>query len=154
MYRTAAKRLITGVTSGRNSIARLRLPSPSTFVDHSFFSTATNSQEFPNSQIPNQHHIRQETPISSDSASSSSSTWSKSTAGEESRSHESRRPRVEYQEEQVRVLQAALSHVVRALISFHFQSCIQLQLKVMHSQNGCPFFILEEILSRVPYDCV
>ncbi|CAK9328168.1 unnamed protein product [Citrullus colocynthis] len=113
MYRTAAKRLIVGVTSGINGIHRLRLPPPSTFLDHSSFSTATNSQEFPNSQIPNQHHIRQETPTSSDSASSSSSSWSTSTSGEETRSHENRRPRVEYQEEQARVLQAALSHVVK-----------------------------------------
>ncbi|KAG7023712.1 Ubiquinone biosynthesis protein COQ9-A, mitochondrial [Cucurbita argyrosperma subsp. argyrosperma] len=116
MFRTAAKRLIVGVTSGRNGIPRLRLPSPSTFLDHCPFSTATDSQELPNSQIPNQHHIRQETLSSSDSASSSSSsssTWSSSTSGEESRSHENRRPRVEYQEEQARVLQAALSHVVK-----------------------------------------
>ncbi|XP_022147735.1 ubiquinone biosynthesis protein COQ9, mitochondrial isoform X2 [Momordica charantia] len=116
MYRTAAKRLIIGVTSGRNSISRLRLRPFPTFVDHCLFSTATNSQEFADSQIPNQQHIRRETPIYSDSASSSSSSsssWSASTAGEESRSHESRRPRVEYQEEQARVLQASLSHVVK-----------------------------------------
>lgn len=124
MYRTAAKRLTLGVTSSRNSISRLRLPSPSTFVDHCLFSTATNPQEFPNSQIPDQHHIRQETPIYSDSASSSSSsTWSTSTADEETRSHENRRPRVEYQEEQDRVLQAALSHVVRPFILDHLFSC-------------------------------
>ncbi|KAA0055761.1 hypothetical protein IC582_003150 [Cucumis melo] len=175
MYRTAAKRLIGGLTPGRNGIHhRLRLPSPSTFPDHCSFSTATNSHEFPNSQIPNQHHIRQETPTSTDSASSSSSSWSTSTSGEETRSHENRRPRVEYQEEQARILQAALSHVVKLgwteaamiagardigmspsivgsfarkeaeLVEFFMDDCLQQLIDLIEADEGLKNLILRE----------
>jgi ubiquinone biosynthesis protein COQ9 len=117
MYRTAAKRLLLRAPSGSisNSKARLCFPSLQNIITNTNssrlrFSTYENQSINPNpNPNPNQHP---ETPIYSDTTSSSSTRSASSTA-EEFRRQQSRRPKVEYQDEQARVLQASLPHVVR-----------------------------------------
>lgn len=123
MYRTSAKRLLAGV----NSNTRLRFPYTLRF------STNIGPQSF-TQQNPNHHQNPQShAPNHSDSTTSSSSSgnWSTSSSARESRSHhEHQRHRIEYEDEQARVLQASLAHVVCTLtllpktqkISFFFVS--------------------------------
>ncbi|GLT98808.1 hypothetical protein SLE2022_162880 [Rubroshorea leprosula] len=104
MYRTAAKRLFLGTSLRRNGNAHLlRFPNLKSIARPS-----ANPQPFTDSN-PNQHEF----PNLSDSTSySSSSSSTSSTAGEHTR-RERQRPGVDYQEEQARVLQASLPHVLR-----------------------------------------
>lgn len=103
MYRTAAKRLFLGVSSGSCSKAPVRFPNLRCLTK------SVNSESFAN-QSSNQH----QNPLAPDySDSTSSSTSSNSSTAEEARHHQ--RPRVEYQEEQARVLGASVPHVVRSL---------------------------------------
>lgn len=108
MYRTSAKRLLAGV----NSNTRLRFPYTLRF------STNIDPQSF-TQQNPNHHQNPQShAPNHSDSTTSSSSSgnWSTSSSARESRSHhEHQRHRIEYEDEQARVLQASLAHVVCTL---------------------------------------
>lgn len=99
MYRTVAKRLFLGASygSGRGALTRFR--------SLRCLSSSVNSQSFANqTSNPNQH---QHAPDYSHSTSSNSST------AEEARHRHSQRPRLEYQEEQARVLGKSLPHVVR-----------------------------------------
>lgn len=104
MYRTAAKRLLIGASYGNSSNALIRFPSLRCL------STSVNSQSFTNGGS-NQH----QNPRTPDYSDSASSTWSNSSTAEEAQHHHSQRPRVEYQDEQVRVLGASVPHVVRSL---------------------------------------
>ncbi|KAJ1418803.1 Ubiquinone biosynthesis protein COQ9 [Sesbania bispinosa] len=123
MYRTAAKRLLCG-TRYYNRNAGLRFRRPQMLVASSRFSTS-ESQPFSNPHSTN-HHIPVETPNFSDSASSSSS----SSTDEDSRSYETPRPGAKYQDEQTRMLQASLSHVVRTLIPFLFSTIFYALIKL------------------------
>ncbi|KAF3439710.1 hypothetical protein FNV43_RR17988 [Rhamnella rubrinervis] len=105
MYRTAAKRLFLGASSGSGSSAIKRFPSLRCL------SSSVNSQSFPNN-IFNQHQ-HPHTPDYSDSTPSSSSTRSNSSTAEDARHRHSQRPRLEYQEEQSRVLGASIPHVLK-----------------------------------------
>ncbi|XP_015889066.3 uncharacterized protein LOC107423926 [Ziziphus jujuba] len=101
MYRTAAKRLFLGVSSGSCSKAPVRFPNLRCLTK------SVNSESFAN-QSSNQH----QNPLAPDySDSTSSSTSSNSSTAEEARHHQ--RPRVEYQEEQARVLGASVPHVLK-----------------------------------------
>lgn len=103
MYRTVAKRLFLGAAygSGRDALTRFR--------PLRCLSSSVNSQSFANqTSNPNQH---QHAPDYSHSTSSSSS--SNSSTAEEARHRHSQRPRLEYQEEQARVLGKSLPYVVR-----------------------------------------
>lgn len=114
MYRTAVNRLFLGNALGGNGNYRLlRSSNLKSNIVSSLFSTTVNPQSSISTDLnPNQH----ETPNPSDSTSSSSRSWStSSTAGEYPR-QERQRPRVDYQEEEARVLQASLRHVVRKFI--------------------------------------
>ncbi|OMO67142.1 Ubiquinone biosynthesis protein COQ9 [Corchorus capsularis] len=107
MYRTAAKRLFHGASiikrSGGGRL--LRLPSPRNVVSSSRFSTTIDPQSFPNQTL-------NPSPSESSSGSSSTSSSTSSTAGDGPR-HERKNPRAGYEEEQARVLQASLRHVMR-----------------------------------------
>jgi ubiquinone biosynthesis protein COQ9 len=106
MYRTAAKLvLLLRAPSGWNSNSRLRFPPLR-------FSTSVNHNQHP--ETPNFSDPTSSTSTST-STLSSSSNWSASSTAEEARRQESRRPRVEHEDEQARVLRASLLHVVRAL---------------------------------------
>ncbi|GMI83909.1 hypothetical protein like AT1G19140 [Hibiscus trionum] len=100
MYRTAANRLLHHASLIKNSSGShlLRLPILRTVIASSRFSTTADLQTFPN-----------QTFNPSDSSTSSSSS---STAGDDSR-HGRKNPRAEYEEEQARVLQASLRHVIK-----------------------------------------
>ncbi|GLT62861.1 hypothetical protein SLA2020_354640 [Shorea laevis] len=114
MYRTAAKRLFLGNALGGNGNYRLlRSSNLKSNIISSLFSTTVNPQSSTSTDLnPNQH----ETPNTSDSTSSSSSSsksWSTSSTDGEYPRQERQRPRVDYQEEEARVLQASLRHVLR-----------------------------------------
>lgn len=117
MYRTAARRLLSGTAVGKSRDARLGFHNPQTIVNGSRFCTSSNPQSV-SDQNPNN---QSDSTASSASTSSSSSSWSTSSTAEEAQRyhhhhhhhHERRRPRVKYQDEQARVLQASLRHVVR-----------------------------------------
>ncbi|XVE53956.1 hypothetical protein DITRI_Ditri03aG0043800 [Diplodiscus trichospermus] len=105
MYRTAATRLLQSASVVKNSAGDrlIRFPILRTLISSSRFSTSVDPQTFPN-----------QTFNASDSSTSSSSTTSStlSASGDGPR-HERKNPRAEYEEEQVRVLQASLRHVIR-----------------------------------------
>ncbi|MED6171015.1 hypothetical protein PIB30_036774 [Stylosanthes scabra] len=112
MFRTAAKRLFSSATHSYNgSVHRLRLRPPHSqiFIPYRRFSTSED-QPFPIPQSP-VHPIpptpaATETPVVADSAPSSSSSSASRDEG----------PRTEgdrYQDEQSRVLQASLTHVIK-----------------------------------------
>jgi ubiquinone biosynthesis protein COQ9 len=140
MYRTAAKRLLLRAPSGSisNSKARLCFPSLQNIITNTNssrlrFSTYENQSINPNpNPNPNQHP---ETPIYSDTTSSSSTRSASSTA-EEFRRQQSRRPKVEYQDEQARVLQASLPHVVNELPFFNLMNAHNVYDK-MSSRTHC-----------------
>ncbi|KAJ4708773.1 putative Ubiquinone biosynthesis protein COQ9, mitochondrial [Melia azedarach] len=99
MYRTAvARRLLRGATSGYYNSSGAHLRSLRKISSSDGFSTSSsiNPQSVPNV---------------SDSTSSSSSSSSSSSTAEES--FKRQRPRLEYQDEQARVLQASLRHVTK-----------------------------------------
>ncbi|KAK6257892.1 hypothetical protein QUC31_001351 [Theobroma cacao] len=101
MYRTAANRLYHGASLINNSRGGrlLRLPKLRTVISSSRFSTTVDPQPFPNQTLN-----------PSDSSTVSSST--SSTSGDGPRD-ERKNPRAAYEEEQARVLQASLRHVMR-----------------------------------------
>ncbi|KDP33936.1 hypothetical protein JCGZ_07507 [Jatropha curcas] len=112
MYRTAARRLLSGATVGNSSNARLRFLNHQTIVTGSRFCNSASSQSI-SDQNPNSHS---HSTVSSSSTSSSSSSRSASSTFEQAprhHHHERRRPSVEYQDEQARVLQSSLRHVIR-----------------------------------------
>ncbi|GLU10169.1 hypothetical protein SLE2022_269890 [Rubroshorea leprosula] len=114
MYRTAAKRLFLGnALFGNGNYRLLRSSNLKSNIISSLFSTTVNRQSSTSADLnPNQH----ETPNPSDSTSSSSSSskiWSASWTDGEYPRQERQRPRVDYQEEEARVLQASLRHVLR-----------------------------------------
>lgn len=109
MYRTAAKRaLLLRAPFGCRSIVRLRFPPLLQTI-------GANSPRLSISPTPNQNP---ETPNFSDPTSSSASTSSTFSDGpatptaQEAPRQEGQRPRVEYEDEQARVLRASLPHVV------------------------------------------
>ncbi|XVF35159.1 hypothetical protein REPUB_Repub18cG0120900 [Reevesia pubescens] len=105
MYRTVANRLFHGASLIKNGGGRRLLRSPilRTFINSSRFSTTVDPQTFPNQTL---------NPSDSSTSSSSRSSSTSSTA-RDGRRHERKNPRAEYQEEQARVLQASLRHVIR-----------------------------------------
>ncbi|XP_057985765.1 uncharacterized protein LOC110632578 isoform X3 [Hevea brasiliensis] len=123
MYRTAAKRLLSGTTVVKSSDARFRLRNLQTIVTSTGICTSANPQSISNQNPNNQNQIPRTKPNQSDSNASSSPTSSSSsgptsfTADEARRRHhhhhdERRIPRVKYQDEQARVLHASLRHVL------------------------------------------
>ncbi|KAK3213363.1 hypothetical protein Dsin_018069 [Dipteronia sinensis] len=111
MYRTAVKRLLYGGTLAHNGTAGTRLVHNLRRIisSHRFFSTSSeNPVSVPNQQLQQPLIVNPETPQFPDSTSSSSS----SSTAEEARRFKRQRPRVEYQDEQARVLEASLRHVV------------------------------------------
>ncbi|XP_021750114.1 ubiquinone biosynthesis protein COQ9-B, mitochondrial-like [Chenopodium quinoa] len=117
MYRTAANRLLSHSLRSLTTTINIH-PSSSSIFTSSRFSTSSSNPSFsssnpnPNLNPPNFNSTQSETPNFSDHSSSSqttSSSSSSSSSGEEPRS--TRRPVVEYEEEQARVLQASLRHV-------------------------------------------
>ncbi|XP_021636540.2 uncharacterized protein LOC110632578 isoform X2 [Hevea brasiliensis] len=130
MYRTAAKRLLSGTTVVKSSDARFRLRNLQTIVTSTGICTSANPQSISNQNPNNQNQIPRTKPNQSDSNASSSPTSSSSsgptsfTADEARRRHhhhhdERRIPRVKYQDEQARVLHASLRHV------FFMDECLQ-----------------------------
>ncbi|CAI0448150.1 unnamed protein product [Linum tenue] len=115
MYRTVAKQLLRGARSRVSGTdVRLRFPNPHSTISRRTFSpspTPHNSGEIP---IPRVYVDLPNSSESTASPSSSSSAGSSSTASsaEEGRRHTRERPRGEYQDEQARVLQSALRHVL------------------------------------------
>uniref|UniRef100_A0A5B6ZZS3 Ubiquinone biosynthesis protein n=1 Tax=Davidia involucrata TaxID=16924 RepID=A0A5B6ZZS3_DAVIN len=114
MYRSVAKRLLLVPSLVRNT-------SPQTYhirtiVTNSYrFSTSAASQTFSN-QSPNHH--QQHTQTQSETLNHSDAASSSTSEEEEPRQYESQtergtRPRAEYQDEQARVLNASLRHVIR-----------------------------------------
>ncbi|XP_022749990.1 ubiquinone biosynthesis protein COQ9, mitochondrial-like isoform X1 [Durio zibethinus] len=98
MYRTAANRLLHSASLIKNSGGGrlLRFPILRTVISSSRFSTTADPQTVPNQTLN----------------PSDSSTSSSSTAGDGPRL-ERKNPRADYEEEQARVLQASLRHVMR-----------------------------------------
>ncbi|XP_031274065.1 ubiquinone biosynthesis protein COQ9, mitochondrial [Pistacia vera] len=109
MFRTAAKRLLYGATSGNISTARIgSLPNLQKIISSYPFSTSSPDPHSLPNQPPNV-----EIPNVSNSASASASSSSSSSTAEEARRYKRQRPGVDYQDEQARVLEASLRHVVR-----------------------------------------
>ncbi|TXG61683.1 hypothetical protein EZV62_013046 [Acer yangbiense] len=112
MYRTAAKRLLYGGTLAHNGTARTRLlPNLRRIISsHRFSTSSENPVLVPDQQLQQPLIVNPpEAPQFSDATSSSSSS---SSTAEESRRFKRQRPRVEYQDEQARVLEASLRHAV------------------------------------------
>ncbi|XP_021756711.1 ubiquinone biosynthesis protein COQ9, mitochondrial-like [Chenopodium quinoa] len=108
MYRTAANRLLAhSFRSLTTTIKPTYIHPSSSFLTSSRFSTSSfsSSNPNPNSNPPHFNSTQSQTPNFSDH---STQTTSSSSSSEEPRS---RRPVVEYEEEQARVLQASLRHV-------------------------------------------
>ncbi|KAK2645053.1 hypothetical protein Ddye_020248 [Dipteronia dyeriana] len=112
MYRTAVKRLLYGGTLAQNGTARTKLrPNLQRIISSLRFSTSSeNPALVPNQQLQQPLLVNPEAPQFSDSTSSSSS----SSTAEEAQRFKRQRPRVEYQDEQARVLEASLLHVVNS----------------------------------------
>uniref|UniRef100_A0A2P2KVL0 Ubiquinone biosynthesis protein n=1 Tax=Rhizophora mucronata TaxID=61149 RepID=A0A2P2KVL0_RHIMU len=117
MYRTATRRLLAGANVGNSSNACLRFLSPRSVISGgSRLCNSTSHQSIPDhSQIQS---ANAETTSSSASSSQSNSTtsapgWSTSSNAEDSSRKQRQGPRAEYQDEQARVLQASLRHVLR-----------------------------------------
>lgn len=112
MYRTAARRLLAGATASNFSNVRVvqSLNLQASITPSLRFSTSTNSQSPTGPTL----HVDPINPTLSDSSSTSTSS------AEGPPRQERRRPRVEYQDEQARVLKASLGHVVRTLTIFPF----------------------------------
>ncbi|KAH7574537.1 hypothetical protein JRO89_XS03G0308600 [Xanthoceras sorbifolium] len=106
MYRTAAKRLLYGSTLGHNGTAGARLlPNLRRIISSYRFSTISENPQL----VLNQQHqqpliVNPEAPPFSDSTSSTA---------EEARRFKRQRPNVEYRDEQARVLESSLRHVVK-----------------------------------------
>lgn len=102
MYRTAAKRLVYGATSGNISKVHMGLlPNPRKIISsYPFLTTSVDSHSVPNQppslRIPNV----------------SDSSTSYLSVAEEARRFKWQRPAVDYQDEQARLLEASLPHVV------------------------------------------
>ncbi|KAI9191633.1 hypothetical protein LWI28_011198 [Acer negundo] len=110
MYRTAAKRLLYGGTLAHNGTARTGLlPNLRRIISsHRFSTSSENPVLVPDQQLQQPLIVNPpEAPQFSDATSSSSSS-----TAEEARRFKRQRPRVEYQDEQARVLEASLRHVV------------------------------------------
>jgi len=113
MYRTAAKRLLSGARYYYNANVGLRYRPPQKLILSSRFFTLQPPT------LPDPHSTHRsipvvtttETPNSSDSASSSSST-----------DDDAANPKANYEDLQARVLQASLPYVVRLFILFLFSS--------------------------------
>ncbi|KAA8534757.1 hypothetical protein F0562_029801 [Nyssa sinensis] len=132
MYRSAAKRLLLVPSMVRNTspqTSRIRtivINSP-----RSRFSTSAASQTF--NQSPNHHQQHAQTQSQSQSETIIHSDPASSSAKEEAPRYDSQtsrgtRPRAEYQDEQVRVLNASLRHVIRkeaALVEFFMDDCLE-----------------------------
>lgn len=105
MYRTAARRLLAGATASNFSNVRVvqSLNLQASITPSLRFSTSTNSQSPTGPTL----HVDPINPTLSDSSSTSTSS------AEGPPRQERRRPRVEYQDEQARVLKASLGHVMR-----------------------------------------
>ncbi|GAV64764.1 COQ9 domain-containing protein [Cephalotus follicularis] len=162
MYRTAAKRLLLDT--------RHRFPNLQTF-NHtpSRLLTSLNAQSTPNNNINNNLKFNNvEIPNSSDSTSSSTA-----------QSNERQRPRIDYQVEQTRVLQASLPHVIRlgwseaamiagardvgvspsivgsfprkdaALVEFFMEDCLQRLIDRMDSEEELQNLIPSQRISKL-----
>lgn len=112
MYRSAAKRLLQSPAIYRNARSQFGRTTPSinptlALFKSSYFSTTTTTDSLPN-QNPNNPFT-----ASSSSTTSSGSTEEEKARGYESRSSRGTKPRAHYEDEQARVLNASLRHVVR-----------------------------------------
>lgn len=130
MYRSAAKRLLHFTSLHQTSRSQIRTLT----VNLPRFSTSA-----PSDSVPNQ------SPKHFDTASSSSSSSSSASEEERYRSYESQtsrgtRPRVHYEEEQARVLNASLHHVVSNFSQFPFPLLLCLQTR--NSVHICARFNL------------
>ncbi|KAL4284718.1 hypothetical protein GQ457_16G002300 [Hibiscus cannabinus] len=103
MYRTVVSRILLS-GGGRRHLLRHR--DLRTVICSSRFSTTTETQTVPNRRPLNP-------PDPSTSSSSSSTSFQTSSAAGDVPRHERQNPRAEYEEEQARVLQASLQHVIR-----------------------------------------
>ncbi|KAJ6993545.1 hypothetical protein NC653_016625 [Populus alba x Populus x berolinensis] len=117
MYRTAAlaRRLLSGATARNNSNSRIRYLNLRTTVIGSRYCTAVNNNHsFPQSIFNQNQTPRANLEFPNQSESTSSSDWSASSTAEDGRRRQERqRPRIEYEEQQARVLEASLHHVLR-----------------------------------------
>ncbi|CAN0901206.1 Ubiquinone biosynthesis protein COQ9, mitochondrial [Linum grandiflorum] len=114
MYRTAGKQLLRGVNrvSGRN--VRLRFPNPQTLLSGKTLCTSPHPPNSGQTPIPRVFVDSPNFSESTASASASSSAGSSaSPAAEGAQRHRRESPKVEHQEEQARLLQASLRHVLR-----------------------------------------
>ncbi|KAF7836822.1 ubiquinone biosynthesis protein COQ9, mitochondrial [Senna tora] len=103
MYRTAAKRLFCS-TKFLHSNGRIRFRPPQSFIGSYLFSTSeSETQPFSDSRL--NEHPGPQSPKVSDSSSSSTS--------EGAHRYDAPSPRAMYQNEQGRVLQASLPHVIK-----------------------------------------
>ncbi|XP_050215454.1 uncharacterized protein LOC126666661 [Mercurialis annua] len=186
MYRTAVRRLLSGVTSAKSSEAHLRSYNYQTiFKSNKRFCTSVNPQSISN-QNPN--YLNQNLSANVDSTlNQSDSTTSSSLTTEEAlpqhhdyrHRRENRRPRVDYQDEQVRVLQASLRPVLRfgwteeamiagareagvspaivgsfprkeaALVEFFMDECLQLLMDRIDSGEGLQNLVPSERISKL-----
>ncbi|XP_065851375.1 uncharacterized protein [Euphorbia lathyris] len=122
MYRTAARRLLSGANVVKSSCGRLGLVNAQTSVTGSRYCTSGNPNLNFDQNPNNQNQIppvnlnatpNQSNSTASSSSTSSSSSWSTSSTAGHHQPHERRIPRAEYEDEQARVLQASLRHVIR-----------------------------------------
>ncbi|XP_061361569.1 uncharacterized protein LOC133305377 [Gastrolobium bilobum] len=109
MYRTVAKRLFSGARYYNGSVG-LRFRPPQALIASSRFSTS-ESQPFSHSADHRIPVTTAESPNFSDAASSSSS--SSSSTDEDAPRYEDPRPGAKFQDEQARMLQASLPHVMK-----------------------------------------
>ncbi|EEF46249.1 ubiquinone biosynthesis protein COQ9-B, mitochondrial [Ricinus communis] len=122
MYRTAARRLLFGVTTGKYINTRHRFINLQTIGTGNRFFTSVDNPQSSSNRNPNYQNQNQNRSLNVDPApnqpdlsasSSTSSTASEDTRHDHHYHRENRRPRVDYQDEQVRVLEASLRHVLR-----------------------------------------
>ncbi|KAK8991511.1 hypothetical protein V6N11_062522 [Hibiscus sabdariffa] len=135
MYRTVVNRILLS-GGGRRHLLRHRYLR--TVICTSRFSTTTETET-----VPNRRPLNPPDPSTSSSSSSSTSFRTSSAAGDVPR-HERQNPRAEYEEEQARVLQASLRHVVRTSINAMIYYSETVLLFVIFSRvKNCFFFKMQ-----------
>ncbi|KAJ6913857.1 hypothetical protein NC651_016185 [Populus alba x Populus x berolinensis] len=183
MYRTAAlaRRLISVATAGNNSNSRIRYLNLRTTIIGSRYCTAVNNNHsFPQSIFNQNQTPRANLEFPNQSESTSSSDWSTSSTAEDGRRRQERqRPRIEYEEQQARVLEASLRHVLRlgwseeamiagardvgvspsivgsfprkeaALVEFFMDDCLQKLIDRIDSGEGLQNLVPSERISKL-----
>ncbi|GAB4853681.1 hypothetical protein Ancab_017871 [Ancistrocladus abbreviatus] len=184
MYRSAVKRLIVGSLRTYNGrcLPTSHLPS---IINSTRLSTTTASNQSTNTHSPNENRFKfTQSANPNDSESSSETGESSSTTSSakqeaprvDGRSPSDRRPRVEYKDEQARVLLASLHHVNRlgwteaammagarevgvspsivgsfprkeaALVEYFMDDCLQRLIDIIDSR--------EDLKTLIPSDCI